>query len=186
MFNSKLNGTCKYCGKRFSSFHIMGRVCNECYEKNKTSPLLTLIEKTTCEICGNEFFKTTYNNKYCSQKCKKAGNGILLKNYSASRFKIFQRDNFTCAYCGRTPIEHQVVLIVEHIFPRNKGGDNDLKNVITGCEECNLQKGDTVLPQETILKLWEITSQRNLQFDEATYKQLQAEFDRKYKVTQVA
>ena len=45
------------------------------------------------------------------------------------RFEIFARDAFTCQYCGRRPPE--VVLELDHIHPRAKGGSDDLTNLIT-------------------------------------------------------
>ena len=64
------------------------------------------------------------------------------------RFEAFKRDEFTCQYCGRkTP---EVVLELDHIIPRSKGGDDDLENLTTSCFECNRGKGDSLL--DTILK----------------------------------
>lgn len=61
------------------------------------------------------------------------------------RFQIFQRDNFTCQYCGRKPPE--AILEIDHRFPRSKGGKNNIKNYITSCRECNLGKGDIILKE---------------------------------------
>lgn len=59
------------------------------------------------------------------------------------RFEIFKRDNFTCQYCGRqTP---DVILEVDHISPKAKGGDDDIQNLITSCFDCNHGKGITPL-----------------------------------------
>lgn len=55
------------------------------------------------------------------------------------RFQIFERDNFTCQYCGRKPPEVQ--LEVDHIVPLAKGGTNDERNLITACRDCNRGKG---------------------------------------------
>ena len=55
-------------------------------------------------------------------------------------FSIFERDNFTCQYCGRTPKAHRVVLVVDHIDPKKRGGDNSIDNLITACIECNSGK----------------------------------------------
>ena len=55
------------------------------------------------------------------------------------RFQIFERDNFTCQYCGRKPPEVQ--LEVDHIVPLAKDGTNDEINLITACRDCNRGKG---------------------------------------------
>lgn len=55
------------------------------------------------------------------------------------RFSILMRDEFTCRYCGRSAPD--VVLHVDHIIPRAKGGTNARENLVTACRECNLGKG---------------------------------------------
>lgn len=60
---------------------------------------------------------------------------------NVNRFYIFQRDAFTCQYCGRTP-KDGVKLHIDHILPLDKGGDNNESNLITSCESCNLEKHD--------------------------------------------
>jgi len=59
------------------------------------------------------------------------------------RFRIFQRDNFTCQYCGRKPPE--VELQIDHIYPRSKKGKSNPDNYITACKDCNLGKSDIIL-----------------------------------------
>lgn len=59
------------------------------------------------------------------------------------RFEVFKRDSFTCQYCGRqTP---QVILEIDHIIPKSKGGTDDINNLITSCFDCNRGKGDIPL-----------------------------------------
>lgn len=60
-----------------------------------------------------------------------------------TRFEIFERDNFTCQYCGKTPPE--VILHVDHIHPKSKGGLDDVINLITSCRDCNLGKKAKIL-----------------------------------------
>lgn len=55
------------------------------------------------------------------------------------RFRVFQRDNFTCQYCGRSAPE--VELHVDHIDPIVHGGGDEMSNLITSCADCNLEKG---------------------------------------------
>lgn len=55
------------------------------------------------------------------------------------RWKIWERDNFTCKKCGSRKF-----LQVDHIFPESKGGKTILKNLQTLCEQCNQKKKDNV------------------------------------------
>lgn len=68
------------------------------------------------------------------------------------RFKILLRDNFTCQYCGRSSPE--VVLEIDHVIPRAKGGTEGYDNLVTACRDCNKGKADLdILPvKENFLK----------------------------------
>jgi hypothetical protein len=65
------------------------------------------------------------------------------------RFEVFKRDSFTCQYCGSKAPE--VVLHVDHLVPVAAGGENDLLNLITSCEGCNLGKSDKALDDQSML-----------------------------------
>ena len=54
------------------------------------------------------------------------------------RHKVFQRDGYRCRECGAT--NKETTLHVDHIKPVSKGGTNDLNNLQTLCEKCNLAK----------------------------------------------
>ncbi|WP_345482771.1 HNH endonuclease [Nonomuraea ferruginea] len=45
-----------------------------------------------------------------------------------------------CAMCGRTPLDHQVVMVVGHKVPRHWGGSDEISNLQPLCEECNAGK----------------------------------------------
>jgi len=55
------------------------------------------------------------------------------------RFEVFKRDSFLCQYCGAHP--PHVVLQVDHILAVANGGGNNVDNLITACQPCNLGKG---------------------------------------------
>lgn len=59
------------------------------------------------------------------------------------RFEVFKRDGFKCAYCGKCP--PAVVLEVDHIDPKSKGGKDDINNLLTACFDCNRGKKDIPL-----------------------------------------
>jgi 5-methylcytosine-specific restriction endonuclease McrA len=52
------------------------------------------------------------------------------------------RDRWTCCSCGRSTREHGVLLEVDHIVPRSKGGSDDPKNLQTLCKKCNIGKSN--------------------------------------------
>ncbi|WP_018234174.1 HNH endonuclease [Thioalkalivibrio thiocyanodenitrificans] len=52
---------------------------------------------------------------------------------------LFQRDNYTCMYCGvKYPGK---VLTRDHVIPRGQGGEDVWGNVLCACRSCNLAKG---------------------------------------------
>ena len=55
------------------------------------------------------------------------------------RFEVLKRDGFMCVYCGKGP--PSVLLHVDHIDPVAGGGGNDVPNLATACDRCNLGKG---------------------------------------------
>lgn len=54
------------------------------------------------------------------------------------RFAVLRRDGFTCQYCGAKAPD--VVLHVDHRIPVHRGGTNDVDNLVTSCQACNLGK----------------------------------------------
>jgi Homing endonuclease associated repeat/HNH endonuclease len=59
------------------------------------------------------------------------------------RYRVLQRDRFTCQLCGASPAIHPgVVIHVDHIVPWSKGGETVLANLRTTCDRCNLGKGN--------------------------------------------
>jgi 5-methylcytosine-specific restriction endonuclease McrA len=65
------------------------------------------------------------------------------------RFEVLKRDGFRCRYCGRSGAQGEVKLHVDHVVPVSKGGTNDIDNLVTACEECNLGKSNGVLGVST-------------------------------------
>ncbi|MBX2972027.1 MAG: HNH endonuclease, partial [Flavobacteriales bacterium] len=60
----------------------------------------------------------------------------------AKRYQVFQRDGWKCVSCGKNPVEHEIILHVDHIVPRSKGGTDTLENYQTLCDLCNLGKSN--------------------------------------------
>ncbi len=66
-----------------------------------------------------------------------------LKLWKKLRKEVFERDNYTCQYCGQVGGE----LEPDHIIPIAKGGTNDKENLATSCKRCNRQKRDKTLEE---------------------------------------
>jgi 5-methylcytosine-specific restriction endonuclease McrA len=77
---------------------------------------------------------------------------ILLRHWKKgpTRRAIHIRDNFTCAYCGKTLKDSEIT--IDHIVPKSCGGKWTWKNLITCCAECNQRKGNRT-PEEAGMEL---------------------------------
>lgn len=69
-----------------------------------------------------------------------------LDSYSFVRagkwWAVLARDKWKCLSCGRKAREDGVLLEVDHIIPRSKGGSNDMDNLQTLCKKCNIGKSN--------------------------------------------
>lgn len=106
-------------------------------EKNIAGPRYPTKRRLTDEETFAEIEK-----RWETVKSKRAYKTSVLA--AGIRFQVFQRDNFTCQYCGNTPARG-ALLEADHIVPRAKGGPDTLENLVTACWECNIGKRDTLL-----------------------------------------
>lgn len=59
------------------------------------------------------------------------------------RFRVLNRDNFTCCGCGRSPATTPgTKLHIDHVTPWSKGGETVLENLRTLCSNCNIGKSN--------------------------------------------
>ena len=75
---------------------------------------------------------------------------VFIKNRSVAlnRKNVLKRDNYTCQYCKSKNIE----LTLDHIIPKDKGGNDSWSNLVAACRKCNMKKGNKLL-KEVRMKL---------------------------------
>ncbi len=136
--------------------HFTKEVCYLIFSKGmkvresflKVNPMVSLrtIQRQVLKASNNEI--TLYdlrkgyllNNPHLIFKPrKKSQHPIRVK----IRWEVFERDNFRCVACGLTSKE--TILNVDHIYPKSKGGKDNLNNLQTLCALCNLGKRDRVI-----------------------------------------
>jgi len=89
------------------------------------------------EIATSDTIKNRESSSPRSHKTQRSVNWRL-------RFKVMQRDNFSCRYCGRSPAKNpEIELHVDHVVPWSKGGETVIENLQTLCSVCNLGKGNS-------------------------------------------
>ena len=55
------------------------------------------------------------------------------QNWNEIRREVYKKDNWTCQKCGAKNTK----LYAHHLIPLFEGGSNELKNLVTLCEECH-------------------------------------------------
>src|SRR5438067_5312009 len=65
-----------------------------------------------------------------------------------TRREVFQRDRYTCQYCGLQGRD----LTLDHVVPRHRGGKHTWENLVTACKACNHRKAGRT-PAEARMKL---------------------------------
>jgi len=68
-----------------------------------------------------------------------------------SRQSIFERDKFTCQYCGKRFESRE--LNIDHVIPRDKGGETSWENVVCSCIRCNTRKANKLPAQARMYPL---------------------------------
>lgn len=65
-----------------------------------------------------------------------------------TRLEIFNRDKYTCQYCGRQTRQ----LTLDHVLPRYQGGEHMWENLVSACIPCNRRKAGRT-PEQAGMKL---------------------------------
>lgn len=142
-----------YCGKK----------CREKFCNDAATARATDRSERPCKFCKVSFSPTVVDRRkiFCSPKCRvswvykeKSGNTARRrtrkyggKYESLSKWKIFERDGWTCQICGvETPERLSGLWLpnspeLDHIIPLAKGGDHTKSNVQCACASCNRKKG---------------------------------------------
>ncbi len=68
-------------------------------------------------------------------------------HWTAIRVKVLERDNGTCAYCGKK------ARTVDHVIPRSFGGTEDFSNLVACCKSCSSSKNGRT-PEQAGMRFW--------------------------------
>jgi len=115
-----------------------------CEDRNNSSSLIAPPEQLDLEevVCNEVVSDEAAIQKHESIPLiitRKTGRGIP----SRLRFRVLERDRFTCKACGRSPAHGDPVkLHADHILAWSNGGETVFENLQTLCMDCNLGKSD--------------------------------------------
>ena len=114
-----------------------------------------------CNRCQASFKPKNKVQKFCSDYCRYEHWKVIQEN-NYNSFELFDRDSFTCIYCGRSSVVDKVKLNIDHIIAFDKGGKDIANNLVTCCSDCNVRKGTIeLLSIEFVIKEVE---RRNVMF----------------------
>lgn len=103
------------------------------------------IQKIMQSVSNKTMNPSFRRNFHSLDEIKKEKKQVARSVSNKMRITVFRRDNFSCQICGRNPPNHGVTIEVDHIFPISKGGENDIGNLETLCQDCNRGKSASVL-----------------------------------------
>lgn len=123
----------------------------ETYRYIVKEPALSRFENNQCPNCGlpESEWKRRTDYTCCSKKCTDEyySSFMVITSWSDLRYKVLQRDNYTCKKCGRKrptstydgiEFDDDSQLIADHIIPIAIGGEQwNPDNIQTLCLECN-------------------------------------------------
>jgi 5-methylcytosine-specific restriction endonuclease McrA len=79
----------------------------------------------------------------------------------STRFAIYHRDNFRCVYCGKRddpPAYDGEGLTLDHLIPRDHGGNHKPANLVTACVSCNSSRQHKKHRKPTLQRLQRLAS----------------------------
>jgi hypothetical protein len=123
----------EYNKRRLGIYPLAGRICVNC----QTIYDAINGRQKYCEACS--FRKRVRLRVHKSGRTRR-----LLK----LRFTILIKFKFTCQYCGRRAPD--VILHIDHVIPKSRGGTNSMGNYTVACADCNIGKGDCLLSNKYI------------------------------------
>lgn len=105
--------------------------------------------------------------KFVCSWCISTSPEKMMNKWVRLRFKILNRDGFTCKYCGKSPMNKtDMRLHIDHIKPQSEYGTNAETNLITACNECNFGKLDFELTDKAKEKVDEYLEEANKRLSE--------------------
>lgn len=140
----KIGNTMPQFGGKYGHKHWA--ITNEEHFYNGVITFKKLLDKaidTKNAINENDDYYEYYVQKcdiLCMDGKSKPKNNNRTKLSKSIRHEVFKRDNYKCVECGAT--KDETTLHIDHIQPVSHGGSDELDNLQTLCQDCNLAKSN--------------------------------------------
>lgn len=143
--------TCTRCDRPLRPRQGAHGLCAPCYSTWYRARHGRKRHAATCTVCGAAFDATTPDARYCStgvDSCEAKGKrnddawfdrwvADLTRDSTARDVRAYSRAMKAdpCAYCGTSRSD-----VLDHIVPRNSGGEDHWLNYVGACRICNNSK----------------------------------------------
>ena len=163
--------TCQVCGKQFKlkPSHVRRRkTCSHSCQMKLRAINSRIKQTRNCDVCGKPFsyyLSDRRNPRYCSRKCFAIGYSRTMNAFYAGKRKYENSGIYVSNASFRQSIKHHLPSKCEvcgwdegsvdvcHVIPRNKGGKDNLANVIMLCPNHHRLLDQNKLSKETALKI---------------------------------
>lgn len=110
--------------------------CINCNEGIERQVYISWIKHNVhlCSDCLMNIHESIFGNFFPNESDIKGYKKKTISN--RIKWDIWQRDDFTCQYCGS-----RSELAIDHIYPESRGGELTEGNLVTACKYCNSKKG---------------------------------------------
>lgn len=92
---------------------------------------------------------------------------------TALRTFIFNRDKYTCRYCGEFDYQTDSIEI-DHLVPISLGGSNHRLNLVVACTNCNRTKSNHLVSREIIQGIRNESLEREKRVKEQLAKEIKS------------
>jgi 5-methylcytosine-specific restriction endonuclease McrA len=99
--------------------------------------MVTVIPSEKCSVKFKGFMKYQKALTHVKEgSCEIINSNTVIKLLSRKQLRqlVFERDNYTCHYCG------EYGQTIDHIIPKSRGGCSTLVNMTCACHKCNQEK----------------------------------------------
>jgi 5-methylcytosine-specific restriction endonuclease McrA len=169
----KKQKNCGICGKSMPRHTRNVSYCSDKCQKVRREQIneakRTQFTEIICDQCDKLFLPINPRQKRCSQACRSAHQKNRYEIENKREFSIFNRDGFRCIYCGKSSIEDNIKLNIDHLIPFSENNIHSIDNLITSCQKCNTSKYNKILTSEILERIKLVINTRN---NKLTYQQL--------------
>lgn len=96
----------------------------------------TELAETKALFLQKGFIDDCWNLLNWEKRQDKASLRLSSEVWRVLRAQVFERDNYTCQYCGQRGVR----LECDHVVPVSRGGGHEMDNLAAACFACNRSK----------------------------------------------